>query len=294
MVETYIAPGGAAVYSIRGDGSGSLWIAGEAGQGVTLSDRHVPTNPAEPWQREVHKAAFSADGGLLVTVFHGDSRARIWDARSGQRLGLFRGHGDEAIGAAFSPDGARMVSASRDGTARVWDVSSGAELLTLGPIAREVSCAAFSPDGAWIATGDFYATVKLWDADTGALKATLAGHQRPVIGVAFSPDGLRLASTSLDETTRLWDALTYEELTALVDFGAGDWLSFTPQLYYAGSPGAARRASLSLGAEPFPLTCFASMLERPAAVRKALEGFPEAPRQPAAPAGASRAGPDPA
>ena len=35
--------------------------------------------------------------------------------------------------AAFSPDGARIVTASQDKTARVWDAKSGKELARLRP-----------------------------------------------------------------------------------------------------------------------------------------------------------------
>jgi WD40 repeat protein len=54
--------------------------------------------------------------------------------------------------AAFSPDGARVVTASNDQTARVWDAATG-EPLT-GPLEHQgtVWTAAFSPNGMRVVT----------------------------------------------------------------------------------------------------------------------------------------------
>ena len=56
---------------------------------------------------------------------------RVWDAASGAELLVLRGHEGGVMAAAFSPDGARIVSGSDDQTVRVWDAASGAELLVL-------------------------------------------------------------------------------------------------------------------------------------------------------------------
>jgi hypothetical protein len=76
-------------------------------------------------------------------------------------------HQDGVYQAAFSPDGARILTASADKTAKLWDASS-AKLIASFDHEGIVRCAAFSPDGARILTASRDKTAKLWDADTPA------------------------------------------------------------------------------------------------------------------------------
>lgn len=63
--------------------------------------------------------------------------------------------------AAFSPDGARIVTASGDRTARLWDAATGAETAVLRGHQRELSGAAFSSDGECILNAAWDGTVRL-------------------------------------------------------------------------------------------------------------------------------------
>ena len=57
----------------------------------------------------------------------GEARRALVAAIQGQReRAVLRGHEGEVWSAAFSPDGARIVTAAKDATARVWDVASRA------------------------------------------------------------------------------------------------------------------------------------------------------------------------
>jgi WD40 repeat protein len=118
------------------------------------------------------------------------------------------GHTGLVNAAAFSADGARIVTASWDATARVWDATTGAALTRLIGHKAWVHSAAFSPDGTRVVTASWDKTARIWDAATGAVLATLSGHTGPVNGAAFSPDGSRLVTASNDNTARLWDAKT--------------------------------------------------------------------------------------
>jgi WD40 repeat protein len=129
---------------------------------------------------------------------------RVWDAASGQELLVVRGHEEPVSAAAFTPDGARIVSGADDHTVRVWDAASGQELLVLRGHEGSVSAAAFTPDGARIVSGGADDTVRVWDAASGQELLVLRGHEGSVWAAAFSPDGARIVSGADDDTVRVW------------------------------------------------------------------------------------------
>ena len=49
-----------------------------------------------------------------------DKTARVWDAEAGNQIAICKGHDARVRHAAFSPDGARILTASDDGTARFY------------------------------------------------------------------------------------------------------------------------------------------------------------------------------
>jgi WD40 repeat protein len=160
---------------------------------------------------QVATVAFSPDGKRLATgavAWSGagaliDRAIRVWDAETGQELYSLKGHPMEVTSVAFSPDGSRLASASRDGSVKVWNAMTSQE-------ARAVPGWILSPDGKHLA-GAVGNEVKVWDTQTGRETLTLAGHKDRVGSVAFSPDGQRLVSAAADRTAKVWDAQTGQE-----------------------------------------------------------------------------------
>ena len=85
------------------------------------------------------------------------------------------GHGERVNSAAFSSDGARLVTASSDREARIWNLESGEPLVLLGHFGP-VQDARFSADGRWVVTAG-PGRAGLWDASNGRLVAFLGGHK---------------------------------------------------------------------------------------------------------------------
>ena len=77
----------------------------------------------------------------------------------------FRAAELDVTSAAFSPDGTRIVTASRDKTARVWDAATAKEIAVLRGHEYRVWSAAFSPDGTRIVTASGDNTARVWDAN---------------------------------------------------------------------------------------------------------------------------------
>ena len=162
----------------------------------------------------------AAQGGLALRhleecppALRGWEHRHLW-SRFKSQLTL-AGHRSEVSGAAFSPDGQRIVTSSGDRTAKIWDAASGREVLTLKGHANMVSCVAFSPDGTRLVTGSWDKTEKIWDATTGGELLALAGHTSSVSGVAFSPDGTRIVTVSDDGLGLVWDAATGRNILTL-------------------------------------------------------------------------------
>ena len=65
--------------------------------------------------------------------------------------------------ASFSPDGARVVTASADQTAAIWSAAGGEKIFTLTHN-DVVWSASFSPDGARVVTASQDGTAAMWSA----------------------------------------------------------------------------------------------------------------------------------
>ena len=95
----------------------------------------------------------------------------------------------------------------------------------------------FTPDGQTIISGGnngFLAAYNL----VGKRLANFVGHDGEVWDLAPSPTGRFLVSGSSDQTVRLWNFNTRELIVTLFYGNDGEWVMWTPQGYYTGSPGA--------------------------------------------------------
>ncbi len=115
------SPDGKRIVTTSTDGIARIW---DTATGKELL-KFESTGPLD-------SAGYSPDGKTIVTT--GDSQRQptraiiyrtvgIWDAAAGKELLELAGDSGEVTSAAFSPDGASIVTAGSDGRARVWDAA---------------------------------------------------------------------------------------------------------------------------------------------------------------------------
>ena len=166
---------GAAPMRLDGRGTAPLWIVAT---GFTRSGSHVVTVASDGtrtlWDAAsgarassfpgsgggiVSRAAFSPTGATVATV--SDANVSLWETESGKPLATLK-HEEVVNDLQFSPDGAYLLTASRDRSAGLWQVATHRRVGLLRHD-REVRDAVFSDTGLEVITTDASGSVRVWD-----------------------------------------------------------------------------------------------------------------------------------
>ena len=137
-----------------------------------------------------------------------------------------------------------------------------------------VRCFTLLPDDRAAVGTDF--GLYLLDARTGNQLRSFPGHTGLVWAVAPSPDGRHLLSGSNDQTVRVWDPGRDEPLLSLF-FAGDDWVAWTPEGYYAASPGGESLIGWHVNngrdrmADFYPADKFRKTLYRPDVIKLVLK-----------------------
>jgi hypothetical protein len=94
----------------------------------------------------------------------------------------------------------------------------------------------FTPDGKTVISGGANGHLTAYDAATGVASA-FVGHSGYVWATAVTEDGRVAASGSDDGIINLWNLSTHELIISMFYGQGGTWVMWTPQGFYASSPG---------------------------------------------------------
>lgn len=249
--------------------------------GQTMVEGAVSIGEMLGTNQEFNRLAVSPDGKYLAGVRNTDNAAVLWDAATGSVVRRFDGHGYTARSVAFSPDGTRLVTASRDRSAIVWNVATGKRISRLIGHSAYVGQAIFTKDGAGVVTGGNDGLVILWNAATGEAQRCFPGHAGTVTALDFLPDGKTLMTGGVDGTIRFWNLATAEERCRLLSLRGRDWVVIAPDGRFdtnnLESVGGVHWLSAEAPLSPLPLEIFLRDYYEPRLLTRILNGEKFAP-----------------
>ena len=125
--------------------------------------------------RGIHVIAASPDGALLAAGRADGTLSLARRAESGEDPAwLHLPAHDEINDVAFSPDGARVVTAGQDGAVHVWSTANGSLLASPATGEKPLYAAGFSPDGTRLAWGGEARTITVADPADPSSRRVLA------------------------------------------------------------------------------------------------------------------------
>ncbi|KAG6827306.1 hypothetical protein H0H92_012378 [Tricholoma furcatifolium] len=127
---------------------------------------------------------------------------------------LVQSHRERVGCIAVSPDGAWILSASRDCTLRLWDFFTGRAIgKPLVGHTYDIWSIAISTNSTYFASGSWDQTIRLWDPKTQQqLGSSWRGHSSAVNHVTFSGDTQHLLSCAKDGV-RVWSVPSGETMS---------------------------------------------------------------------------------
>jgi WD40 repeat protein len=166
------------------------------------------TNRSQPRSIGPHPnaqfVALSPDARWIATGPWGEKEVKVWDARSGERLGKFPAGPNATV--EFSPDGQWLLTAGEE--YRLWRTGSwepGSTIL-LPRKNVPIGYGAFSPDSRTLAVVHGGRELHLLEVTSARALAVLETPTQSVLSVPrFSPDGTLLAAAGPNGEVCVWN-----------------------------------------------------------------------------------------
>lgn len=223
-----------AIWGLDISDDGARIAVGDAKGRVKVFDR---ATGAELFSAHEHKdlvddVRFDATGKRLVSASH-DRTARVWDIEKKECTVVFSEHKFPLGGAAFTRDGASVISAGYErnwkgksvaGVVHRWRAEDGdLELTYEGGGNKPLTALSISEDGTRVAVASWDFCAFDWDIAAGGEPTQYIvpdeGLYNAVDCVAYSPDGRRVAYGGKDHAARIHAVATGELVLTLRGHG---------------------------------------------------------------------------
>jgi WD40 repeat protein len=192
-----------------------LWDLRSGRETMTIGDKRESEN--------VHGVSLSSDGNLLATS-HGygwgkedanlrEPPVRLWDTRSGMRIGGLGDPNTAASDPVFAPKG-RFLATIGGSVICLWDIDKGNVVRELLPPDPSMHGIAISPDGSRVACYGWarlnvdpvqgHTTVAFFEMNDGNWVDWYTPRELPSC-IAFAPDGRLIVVGTMRGSVELWD-----------------------------------------------------------------------------------------
>ena len=178
--------------------------------GDTFGGDPEVSDTGAPFAERVAKIAYSPTGTDVAAVAS-DGTARLRHLRvpayeptvPTRPERVLRARAGPIVSAAFSADGATVVTASRGGV-ELWRTTDGRLLKRLPTRGAPFTDARLSPKGTLVATAGIDGFLRVLSADTGQRVSVVRASLRPLSALRWAAAGQLLVTTGADGAVRVW------------------------------------------------------------------------------------------
>ncbi|CAG8456086.1 278_t:CDS:10 [Diversispora eburnea] len=171
---------------------------------VQLKSSFKPTQTIGPLYTG-GKVDITPDENFLISTIGED--IDITDIHNGKRVFRLSGDGEIITTFVITPDGTKLVSASRSLIIKIWDIKTGQIIKSFKAHEAPIIVMEVDDTSTLVATGSADSTIKVWDIEGGFCTHNFRGHGGIISCLKFySKDNhWTLISGSDDCNIRMWD-----------------------------------------------------------------------------------------
>ncbi len=193
---------------------------------------------------EGYHSAFSPDGTYFATDHKG--AVQIWNTKNWtmhKEIALPQneeGKTDSVYSLEWNPEGTQ-IAVSTESKLLLLNTQTWAFKNTAFNESEYIVTIAWTPDGKQLITNsNYYGKILVWDAKSGKLCRTIDTNiLQEMSSLSLTKDGKKLISTTSNGVIQVWKFETGELLTTTIISMDGEWVTYTEEGYFVGSPWAA-------------------------------------------------------